>query len=116
MRIVAVDPVPEELLELTDSISKVHEGAIVEGFGDPLLAVKYAYGTKVDALYTVTAMKRMSGFELGKLLRVHDQRIQLHFIGNSEREKIDAMRLMADSYITRPVTAEALRLAEAADW
>jgi DNA-binding response OmpR family regulator len=116
VRIVAVDPVPEELFELADSIRNVHKGATVESFADPLAAVKYAYQNQVDALYTVTAMKRLSGFELGKLLRARSPGIQLNFIGEDENEKIDAMRILANSYIIKPVTADALRLAEAADW
>ena len=116
MKVVAVDPDPAELLQLTDSIRKVYSDVSVESFKDPLLAVKYVFGNPVDAVYTVTGMKRMSGFELAKLMRGIRPDLRLHFIAGSETERIDAMRMMAESCILRPVSAEALRSAAAEDW
>ena len=116
MNILVVDPDPGERRKLSVLLGQLYDMSEVNSFGDPLMAVKYGVNNHVDALYTVSSMNRLSGFELGKLLRELHPKIELHFIADDDRGKRDAMRIMADSYITRPVTAEALRLAEAAEW
>lgn len=88
------------------------EAADIVCFSDPLLAVKYGANNPVDALYASASIKRMSGFELARMLCGFSPGIKLHFIADTGQEKTDAMRLMAESCIMRPVTAEALRRAE----
>lgn len=116
MNILVVDPDTEERRKITDILGEINDTAEISGFGDPLMAVKYSVSHRVDTLYTVSSMNRLSGFELGKLLRGMHPEIELYFIGDDDRGKQDAMRIMADSYIKRPVTTEAFRLAEAAEW
>lgn len=117
MRILAIDPDAAELAVLTESIRTAYREALIEPFRDPLMAVKYGANHPVDAVYTTTNMRRLSGFELVKLLRCFNPNIASHFIADTEAERIDAMRLLADSCILRPVTADALRrAAEGEDW
>jgi len=80
------------------------------------MAIKYAANTTVDALYTVTAMKRVNGFELGKILRNFNPGIKLNFITDTPQEQTDAMRLMAESCITRPFTMESFFCAKEPEW
>lgn len=111
MRVLAVDPDPEELKRLTECIREIHGNALVEPFGDPLMAVKYGVNNPVDAVYTVTAMRRLNGFEMMQILHSFQGEIAFHFIAGSEAEKIEALRLAADSCIFRPISAEAFRRA-----
>ena len=78
--------------------------------------MKYGANNHVDALYTVTSMKRLNGFELGKLLRGLQPGITLNFIADNEQERTDAMRMMADSCVLRPVTVDSLRCAAESEW
>ena len=116
MNIVIVDPDQEEERLLADVLGRHYDAAKVHCFNDPLMALKFCTYNSVDCLYTTVSMKRLNGFELGKMLRQQQPKMELHLIADDERAKKDAMRIMADSYITRPVTADAIRLAEAADW
>ena len=116
MDIMLVDPDPAEQALLKDALHQLYNPLNLVSFSDPLLAVKYAVSNHVDALYAVSRMKRMSGFELGRFLRNFQPDIHLHLIVDSEQEKVDAMRFMADNCILRPVTPEALRQAENEDW
>lgn len=111
MNIVVTDPDLDEQEVLLGLLRQLYASASVICFADPLLAVKYGANNPVDMLYTVTDMKRLNGFELGKMLRSFRPGIQLHFIADTEQERTDAMRLMAESCILRPVTAETLRRA-----
>lgn len=111
-----VDPDLQEQAQLAESLHRLYPAAEANCFIDPLLALKYGFGNPVDALYAPVKMKRIGGFELGKLLRKSHPQIALHFIGDDRQEETDAMRLMADSYILRPVTSEKLKQSEAAEW
>lgn len=114
--IVVVDPDPGEQARLRELLFELYGPQNVRCFADPLLAVKYSANNPVDALYAVTHMKRLGGFELGKLLRGLQPGIALNFIADSEQERTDAMRILADSCVLRPITAEALRRAAENDW
>ena len=116
MDIIVVDPDLAEQKKLIELLCQLYGPLNVRGFADPLLAVKYGANNHIDALYAVTGMKRLSGFELGKLLRDLQPKIQLNFIADDEREREDAMRIMADSCILRPLTAEAIRRAAEEEW
>lgn len=114
--IVLVDPDLWEQRRLQELLCQLYGPQNIRCFVDPLLAVKYGANNHVDALYAVTSMKRLSGFELGKLLRGMQPDIALNFIADSEQERTDAMRMMADSCVLRPVTADSLRHAAESEW
>lgn len=116
MNIVVADPNEREQVLLSDLLHRLYDPVNVTCFTDPLLALQYAVKHPVDALYTIPAMKRLGGFELGKLLRGMQPDIALYFIADDNQMKTDAMRILADSYLIRPVTAEKLRRAENSEW
>lgn len=111
-----VDPDLEEQKRLQKLLCQFYGPLTVRCFADPLLAVKYSANNHVDALYAVTSMKRLNGFELGRLVRGFQPNIKLNFIADDEQEKTDAMRMLADSCILRPVTADSLRRAAESEW
>jgi len=113
---MVVDPDPAEQQSLSILLSRLHSGATIVCFSDPLMAVKFGANNPVDALYAVTVMRRLDGFALGKMLRGFQPKIQLHFIADDETGRRDAMRILADSCIVRPVTAESIRRAETEEW
>ena len=112
MNIVVTDPDPAEQELLRELLRGQYARDNVLCFSDPLLAVKFAAGNPVDVLYTVTDMKRLNGFELAKMLRSFAPGLKLCFVADTERERTDAMRLMAESCILRPVTREAFLQAQ----
>lgn len=111
-----VDPNLDEREQLVRLLGRQYAAASFADFEDPLLAVKYGANNVVDALYTVTGMKRLNGFELARMLRSFSPAVRLHFIADTEQEKTDAMRLMAEGCVLRPVTADKLKLTESAEW
>lgn len=116
MTIVVVDPDRSEQADLANILSRKYRSASVQCFRDPLLAVKFGANNNVDALYTVSRMKRLSGLELGRLMRQLYPEIALTLIADDDSGRNEAMRSMADGYVTRPVTEEALLLAENEEW
>ena len=58
LKIIAVDPAPEELEEIIETLRGVYQGANVKGFGDPLSAVKYAYRHPANAAEVGTCRRQ----------------------------------------------------------
>lgn len=116
MNIVIADPDLEEQRLLSELLHKQYGGVNVTCFTDPLMAVKFGANNFIDALYTVPSMKRLSGFELGKLLRSLQPDLRLLFIADDDRQRTDAMRILADGYLVRPLTAEKLRQTDDTEW
>lgn len=108
MNVVIVDPDQKEQGVLRKLLADVYHPENIQIFIDPLMAIKYGANNPVDVLYAATDMKRVNGFELGKILRNFNPDIELNFISDTEQERIDAMRIMAESCILRPVTAESI--------
>lgn len=106
----------EEQAQLAELLHQIYDPARIRCFADPLMAVKYGANNEVDALYAPVVMRRLGGFELGKLLRNLQPKISLHFIGNGAQQRTDAMHLMADSFIPRPLTEQGIRQAEEKSW
>jgi len=116
VNVMIVDPDQGEQKTLQGLLTRIYESVDIKSFADPLMAIKYGANNPVDVLYAATAMRRVNGFELGKILRNFHPGIKLNFIADDEKEKTDAMRLMAESCILRPITAESLSPAEYDDW
>lgn len=107
--ILLADPDPDEQATLQRLLCQRYDPILLVCFSDPLLAVKYGANNHLDAVYTAVRMKRLSGYELGRLLRSFHPEIKLHFIADTKAEYAEAMRLLADSCILRPVTEIAFR-------
>lgn len=112
MTIISVDPRPDKLEHLTSCIAANHPEAKICSFTDPLLAYKFGAGTPVDSVYTYIDMKRLTGFELSKMLRRLYPQILTNFICQSDCFRRDAMNLAAHTYLVEPLTAEKMRAAE----
>lgn len=110
--ILVADPDPDEQMLLTELLRQHGNTVHIACFTDPLLALKYGANNPVDALYTSAAMKRLSGFELVRMLRSFSPQVSVHFIADTEQERTDALRLRAESCILRPITSKKLEFAE----
>ena len=112
MKVIAIDPEPAELLRLTDSIRKIHSNVSIESFGDPLTAVKFVYGNRVDEIYSVLEMKRMDGFQVARLLLSKYPGIRFRFIVDRPAECTEALCAIAAGFVFRPVSKESLLQAQ----
>lgn len=108
LKLVAIDPDPYELCALTENLRRLCDGVSVECFGDPLAAVKYIYDNRVDAVYTVLAMKRMTGWQVASVVLEKKPDIRFGFIGDGAADFTDEIRAAACACIVRPVTKAAL--------
>ena len=107
-----VDPDSRERAQLAELLKQQYAPAAIKCFADPLMAIQYGAGSEVNALYVPVVMKRFSGFELGRVLRRLHPQIALHFIGDNAQERTDAMCLMVESFLLRPLTEEGIQQSE----
>ena len=110
MKIVAVDPNPEELLRLSVKIRGItRPGTSVECFCDPLYAYQYAFHHEIDALFAVAQMGRLSGLELAARIRQSSPAARIFILWCDDTLRQEALQRGADGYLLTPVTADALR-------
>lgn len=112
MHILAVDNDQCSLDALRSCLCKLFPGDTVAAFTDPMLAGKYAFNHSIRAVFTETEMKPVDGFALIKVIRKQCPGISVHFVTGHPDFERDAMRLMADSFIIKPVTLDKLGAAK----
>ena len=110
MKIIAVDTNWSDLKSLVACIREVYPEDAVEGFIDPLLALKYGYNTPVDVIFAAADMKRLSGIELIRLLRQNQQtKMGVCLITQDTGGKAYDGNLFIEVLLVKPVTCEKLR-------
>lgn len=107
--IAAVDVIEKDLVTLTDCLKEVFPGQQVEAFADPLMAVKYFYNNRVDALFAAASLPRVSGFELARIMNAGRRGVATCLIGASEGMREDVRKAGVDAYLVKPVTVEKVR-------
>lgn len=113
MTLLAVHPQKENLEMLVKSLHEVYPSAKILYFTDPLLAYQHVFNHPVDAVYTAITMMRLDGFALAKMIRSTRPDTEINFVHETSAFYMDAQRLLVHSYILQPVTAAAIRAAQA---
>ena len=108
MTILTVDPNSKDLNHLTNCLSELHPGDKVLPYSDPMLAYHYAFNHKVEAVYAVVGMKRLDGLTLAKMLREDQPDMQIYLVAKDNAYRVDAIRVMADGYLVKPVTTASI--------
>lgn len=112
MKVIAVDPNPEELIRLSAKIRMITpQGSSVECFCDPLFAHQYSFYNKCDVLFAAAHMSRMTGLELAKNMRSRCPDTRIFILWSDDTFRQEALELGADGYLLTPPTADALRRA-----
>lgn len=113
MTILTVDPNSKDLNHLTNCLSLLHPGDKVRSYSDPMLAYQYAFNHKVEAVYAAVNMKRLDGLTLAKMLREDQPDMRIYLVAKDNAHRVDAIRVMADGYLVKPVTATTILQQEA---
>lgn len=114
MKIIAVDPNPKELMQLSAKIRRITPpGSSVECFCDPLYAHQYSFYHQIDTLYAVAQMSRLSGLELAENMRKRYPNLRIFILWPDDTFRREAEKLGADGYLFAPVTIETLKKATA---
>ena len=114
MRILVVGDEQPALEGLTGTLRKVCDNAVyneaeILGFRDPHDALDSAQKRRYDIAFLDIEMRRMDGITLAEKLQDINPDINIVFTTGYSGYSLDAFKLHASGYITKPVTAEKVR-------
>ena len=109
MKVILVDDEALLLKQLEMEISQFPNVEIVGQFNDPVAALEFLKKHKVEAVISDIEMPGMNGIELGRQAKELQPGIVLVFITGYEKYAIEAMKIRADFYITKPFNTEDIK-------
>ena len=109
MKVILVDDEALLLKQLEMEISQFPNVEIVGQFNDPVAALEFLKKHKVEAVISDIEMPGMNGIELGRHAKELQSGIVLVFITGYEQYAIEAMKIRADFYITKPFNTEDIK-------
>lgn len=109
MRILLVDDEELQLIRLEDEVKKVLPNADVSSFLNPLEALKDSKDKKIDIVFLDIEMPGINGIELAKELKKSNPLINIIFVTAYNDYAIDAYKVHASGYLSKPVKAENIK-------
>ena len=104
MDILLVDDEPLQLLRLKNVVEEaVPDKGEVYSFNDPVEALKQVKGKNIDLAFLDIEMPGMNGVQLAKRLQAVNPKINIIFVTAYDQYALDALRLRASGYVTKPV-------------
>ena len=110
MRILLVDDEELQLLRLTDAVKKaLPEESDMRSYTNPVLAWEENKDAQVDIAFLDVEMPVYNGIALAKKLKSVYPRVNVIFVTAYTEYALDAYKLHASGYVTKPVNAEKIK-------
>ena len=106
MKVILLDDEALILRQLEMEIESFPDVEIVGQFMNPEEALKFLENNSVEAVFSDIEMPGMNGIEFGTRVQELQPGIVLVFITGYEQYAIEAMKIKADFYLTKPFSAE----------
>ena len=107
MCILAVDAEPDSLRDLNEKLCMFFPKQTVASFSNPLEALKYAEGKKIDMLFTDVRLRPIDGYELIKALR-QKQSFYAYVISGTREHPDDLRWMNVNGCYPKPISREEL--------
>lgn len=110
MKILLVDDEELQLIRLTNEAKKVlSEETEIYSFLNPLEALKKVKDLKIDIAFLDIEMPGINGINLAKELKKINPTINIIFVTAYNSYALDAYKLHASGYLTKPVSASKIK-------
>ncbi len=110
MKILLVDDEELQLIRLTDEVKKVLPiETIIYSFLNPLEALSKVKSIKLDIAFLDIEMPGINGINLAKELKKINPTINIIFVTAYNSYALDAYKLHASGYLTKPVSASKIK-------
>jgi len=113
MIILAVDDERLQLEALHDAIVEAMGDSIEESdvntFNNPIEALQFAKANDVDVAFLDIEMPGIKGIDLAKEIKSSNPKTNIVFCTAYNEFALEAMKIHASGYITKPISAEAIR-------
>lgn len=106
MKVLLVDDEKLQLARLQDSVKKVLPSVEIFAYSNPVLALEENKETKIDIAFLDIEMPRLNGIQLAKSLKSINPKINIIFVTAYDRFALDAMKMHASGFVTKPVNEE----------
>lgn len=110
MRIIAVDDEVLQLETIMEYVSEFYPAAEVSGFSKVSQAIDFAERQPVDvAILDISMPGSINGISLGQMLRRKNPNLKLLYCTGYSEYAIDAFKMHANGYLTKPIRKDVLR-------
>ena len=106
MRILLVDDEKLQLTRLEESVKSVLPTADIVSYTNPVSALEENKKQKIDIAFLDIEMPQLNGIQLAKALKGINPMVNIVFVTAFNRFALDAMKLRASGFITKPVNEE----------
>lgn len=106
MRILLVDDEKLQLTRLEESVKSVLPTADIVSYTNPVSALEENKKQKIDIAFLDIEMPQLNGIQLAKALKGINPKVNIVFVTAFNRFALDAMKLRASGFITKPVNEE----------
>ena len=106
MKILLVDDEKLQLTRLEESVKNVLPSADLISYTNPVLAFNENKETKIDIAFLDIEMPKLNGIQLAKALKGVNPKINIVFVTAFDRFALDAMKIHASGFVTKPVNEE----------
>ena len=106
MRILLVDDEKLQLTRLEESVKSVLPTADIISYTNPVSALEENKKQKIDIAFLDIEMPQLNGIQLAKALKGINPMVNIVFVTAFNRFALDAMKLRASGFITKPVNEE----------
>ncbi len=106
MKILLVDDEKLQLARLEESVRSVVPSADIVTYTNPVLALSENKNAKIDIAFLDIEMPKLNGIQLAKALKNINPKINIVFVTAFDRFALDAMKMHASGFVTKPVNQE----------
>ena len=106
MRILLVDDEKLQLTRIEESVKSVLPTADIVSYTHPVSALEENKKQKIDIAFLDIEMPQLNGIQLAKALKGINPKVNIVFVTAFNRFALDAMKLRASGFITKPVNEE----------
>ena len=106
MKILLVDDEKLQLTRLEESVRSAVPSADILTYTNPVLALNENKNTKIDIAFLDIEMPKLNGIQLAKALKGINPIINIVFVTAFDRFALDAMKMHASGFVTKPVNQE----------
>ena len=110
MRVLLVDDEELQLTRLEKTVKNVLSvGCEIVRYSNPVLAAEESVDNKIDVAFLDIEMPVLNGIGLAKKLKKNNPQVNIIFVTAYDHYALDAYKLHASGYVTKPVSEEKVR-------
>lgn len=111
MNLLLVDDEYLALEALKKMVSRVLSEEVINAYTKASEAMEYAKSNKVDIAFLDINMRMINGLQMAEMLQEINPKTNIIFVTGYSEYALDAFKISASAYLTKPVTEEAIRKA-----